>query len=790
MKKNIKIFAPLILSFAFLIAACGVQNRSQIDQSSTTSQLSENNSSEESNKSSEISSNNENESSNNSSNEHSSKEDSSSISSNESSSTINVTGISLNYETASLYVDKNMTLVVDFIPSDATNKNVIWSSSNNNVATVNNGTVTGVAAGTATITATSEDGGYSASCTFIVNEEEEDSEYIPDTTDSDIYVINESTLSNGVYDSNADEYTFAITKNYKQIYVNAADKTIIIELNNVTIENNENSPIYVETCDTIEISAKKGTVNYIKDTRDTYSEDIDGQGKGAIYVEDGDLKLKGTGTLNIDANYYNGIHGKDDVKIQKQTLNITAVNHAIRGNDSITITSGTIDISCGGDGLHTDNSDISSKGNQRGNATISGGTLNINSWGDAIDAAYNAVIEESDSAVPTIITAKTNKYSSYTGEIAATSESKFYLKMNSSTYSKGNYTYAAYINDAWYPATYKGTLSTNTGQNPGGWGGGNSTSYIYEIDKPSSATSFTLYRFSGNVSSYSTTSYNAVSDIKAFNSAYDMVTISISNNKINFSNWSNYSSSSTGSDISAKGIKANNEVYITGGTLDIKSYDDGIHANNDNSLENGSSPLGNININDGTITIYASDDAIHADYILNITGGKIDVTSSYEGLEGNLINISGGESYIYATDDGVNATSGNKTPVINVTGGLLDVTVPTSGDTDGVDSNGSYTQNGGTVIIKGPGNANGQTMGAAALDTDGTVSISNGTLAVFGGIEKTPSSSVTKTLCSSSTVSAGNHTISFNNGTSYSTTLKSSTGGCVVYSSLGSATLK
>ena len=707
-----------------------------------------------------------------------------------------VTGISLNYDQATVYVGKGISLVAELNPENASNTEVTWTSSDTSIATVGYGKVKGISEGSVVITATTVDGGFTATCNVtVIPNTEDNAEYVPDTNDETIYFITNDTLSNGSYDSVNDEYTFSINSDYKQIYVNTPDKTVIIELNGVTIQNNENSPIFVADCDTVEISAKKNTTNNIKDTRDVYVTDEDDQGKGAIFVANGDLKLKGTGTLNIEAGYYNGVHGKDDVKIQKETLNITAVHHGVKGNDSITIASGTINISCGGDGLHTENTDISSKGNQRGNVTISGGDVTINSWGDAVAAAYNAVVEQADASVTTSFTAKTNKYSSYSGETVDTSESVFYLKMNSSTYSNNGYTYAANIDGNWYKASYVGTQSSSGQGGSGGGGqggrpGGSSTYYIYQIEKPAGAASFTLYRFSGNnVTSFSTSSYNAVGDAKAFNSAYDMVQISVSSGKISFSSWSNYASgNSNGADISAKGLKAENEVIITAGTIDIKSYDDAIHANNDGTLENGSSPLGNVAISGGNITLNASDDAIHADYTLEISGGRTEVTSAYEGLEGNLIKVSGGETYVYATDDGCNATSGKSSPSIIVSGGLLDVAVPTNGDTDGIDSNGSLTITGGTVIAKGPGSASGNAFGAAAVDTDGTVSITGGSLIVFGGIEKTPSGSPTKTLCSSTSVAAGTHTVSFTSA-SYTTTLKSASNGCVVFSHLGSATL-
>ena len=714
-------------------------------------------------------------------------------------------GISLNYEQLSMYRGKSLTLRVIFNPTNYPYQDINWSSSDSSIATVTKGTISAIAIGECDITATTPDEKFSATCHLTVREKDESETYIPDSSNSSIFFITNDTLSSATYDSSNDEYTYTISGSYEQVYVNVPDKAIVLELNGVTIQNTYNSPIYVASCDKLEISAKKNTTNNIKDNRPIFTEEEANQGKGAIFVDDGDLKLKGSGTLNINTTYYNGIHVKDDVKIQKLTLNVTAVNHGIRGNDSITVTSGTINVTCGGDGLHTENSDISNKGNQKGSVVINGGTLTINSWSDAVQAAYNVEIKQTDTSVPITMDMKTNKYSSYTGETVDTSATTLYLKMNSSTYSNGNYTYAALIDGEWVKATYKGTSSESQGGGfpggggpgggpggpGGGWGGGSSTYYYYELNKPASASSFTLYRFAGNnVTEFSETSYNAKSDAKAFNEAYDTVQISISSNKISFGSWSNYSSgNSNGADISAKGIKAENEIYIESGTISIKSYDDAIHANNDGALENGVTPLGNVKISGGELTLNASDDGIHADYTLEISGGKVNVETAYEGLEGNVINVSGGETYVYATDDGMNATKGNSSPAINVTGGLLDIAVSTNGDTDGIDSNGTFNMNGGVVIVKGPGSASSTGSPAAALDTDGAITLSKGTLIVFGGIERNPSTSLTKTLCSSKTVNAGDHVVTYADGMAYKTTLKGSANGCVTYSDHGSATL-
>ena len=81
--------------------------------------------------------------------------------------TINVSSISLNFKTIYLNIGQTKTVTARISPSNATNKTVTWSSSNNSIATVSNGNITGVSTGTVTITAMA--GGKSASVEVIVN---------------------------------------------------------------------------------------------------------------------------------------------------------------------------------------------------------------------------------------------------------------------------------------------------------------------------------------------------------------------------------------------------------------------------------------------------------------------------------------------------------------------------------------------------------------------------------------------------------------------------------------------
>ena len=108
--------------------------------------------------------------------------------------TYKVTGVSLNKTAISLAVGSTETLIATITPGNATNKILTWTSGDEDVATVNNGVVTAVAEGTATITVKTQDGEKTASCTVTVT-----APYIPPNPS---YLISVSQAQGGKITAN------------------------------------------------------------------------------------------------------------------------------------------------------------------------------------------------------------------------------------------------------------------------------------------------------------------------------------------------------------------------------------------------------------------------------------------------------------------------------------------------------------------------------------------------------------------------------------------------------------
>ncbi|MDR2561337.1 MAG: Ig-like domain-containing protein [Holophagales bacterium] len=130
-----------------------------------------------------------------------------------------VTGISLNKTSTTIAAGRSETLTATVLPSNATNKNVIWWSSSADIATVSNGVVRGQGTGAAMITATTQDGGMVAICNVTV--------YIPVTA---IYLEKPSTsVSLGWRTSLLARVEPLNATNRKIVW--SSDNTVIAEVN-------------------------------------------------------------------------------------------------------------------------------------------------------------------------------------------------------------------------------------------------------------------------------------------------------------------------------------------------------------------------------------------------------------------------------------------------------------------------------------------------------------------------------------------------------------------------------
>lgn len=211
---------------------------------------------------------------------------------------------------------------------------------------------------------------------------------------------NVSVSGSTVKITGAGDYIFTGKLSDGQIYVDAdTEDKVTLVLNGVDINCSYGPAILINQSKKCTVKVKEGSVNNLSDSVKDKAYD------GVIFSND-TIRIKGKGTLNINAGNAHGIASDDDVIFENSVCNITSNKSGIHANDNITISGGTLSITAGSNGLKSKDS-ITICG---GTSFITGGKKDSNSaiyaagafdYTDGIlCAAGNAVTAPTSSAYP------------------------------------------------------------------------------------------------------------------------------------------------------------------------------------------------------------------------------------------------------------------------------------------------------------------------------------------------------------------------------------------------------
>lgn len=401
-----------------------------------------------------------------------------------------------------------------------------------------------------------------------------------------------------------------------RIVVNCGEnEKVRLCLAGVSISCSDNPPIEVLSADKVMLLLVDGTSNYVKDADEGYvdsDDDSDGQSgraNAAIFSASA-LTVNGSGSLTVESSYNDGIKTKKTLKIIGGEITVKAVGNALKGKNAVAVSGGTVTLTSDGNGIRSTEADDSTKGY----VMISGGSVNITTAKHGISSEQYVIISGGTVDITT------------TGTEVSTDSS---------------------------------SSSDAFGGRPSGFGPG----------------------FDGG---------SGLSKIKS------------------------------------KGIKAGKAVSVIGGKLTVNSTG---HAISSDGTVNISGDETYLELHAESTAVRANSKGIKAEGDLVISGGTVIVGYSYEGLESKsgAVAISGGSVKITASDDGINA-SGNSTGSIQISGGSLFVNA--SGD--GLDSNGNIYISGGVTCVAGP-----TSSGDGALDcgdNNNYISVTGGVLVAYGSV--------------------------------------------------------
>ena len=215
----------------------------------------------------------------------------------------------------------------------------------------------------------------------------------PGSSDHFTWADNELTITKGGFYILSGELSGRLKINISK------DEDIFLSFNGLDISNASAEAIYIKKARSVTISLAEGSVNKLSSGSDE-SEQTD---KNALYCTC-PLTICGSGTLNITADIYNGIHCSSDLNIESGIINISsahnaikaqnilisggkftinAANKAMNSSEELTVTGGTFTLTCADDAVHAGSA-----------ISVEGGTFSINAGDDAFHSDSELYVKD------------------------------------------------------------------------------------------------------------------------------------------------------------------------------------------------------------------------------------------------------------------------------------------------------------------------------------------------------------------------------------------------------------
>ena len=481
--------------------------------------------------------------------------------------------------------------------------------------------------------------------------------------------------------------------------IDAGDETVELVLENVSLTGTP-CALYVRSAASVLLRTADGTENIF------LAGGEENDGAAAVY-SCAPLYLEGEGALTVTAFGRDGIYCKGDFTLASGALTVATDGAAVKAKGNVYIAGGAATLNAAGDGIAANASRL----DNTGCVVLSGGALTIESEGRGIDAEASVSVLGGESfitagsdgvrAASVLLTdgvltltagdegIQAEKLLSLQGGALVVTAAGNGLKSDDAITIEGGLLNVASEGDG---VECVGVLSVSGGQITvmAGGGGGNAISH--------SGDGMMGGMGGGWGQTTSTTLVTA-----------------------------------------GKGLKSDDTILITGGTLVLNSSDDAVHCAN------------LLQVAGGDISILTNDDALHCDTALIVDAGTIYIEDCFEGLEAYTLDVNGGDITINAVNDGINAngpesmgmgggwgqqtsadTSADGETYFRQTGGVIRLTITGNMQNlgDGVDSNGSLYIDGGELYVSTSSSNGSQENG---LDYGGGSFIINGGIVLAGG---------------------------------------------------------